>query len=601
MICKRLSKMSIGKRLILVITICSCSAFLVMCVLLFSLGRQSATRGILDTGKQQINEGRRIADNACSYLRGIADYYSSEPRVRSFFTTSKNGTGTQQSQYLFSLFQKRQYVLGIILYRLDGTPSQYMTIDGSEEPLSQASRETFQALIHGTTPYAWEFVPQRGNVLFKQDNSPKICLWHVVKGANNASLIGVMAVTMDTRRLLRFGMPYNTTFYQSYFIVDSQSENVVSNYTGYTLSPESIHKLIAQVTAGEAADGFPVEFGGNVYSAFAQRILDTPLYVYCFLSKDRVTLYARGMWATIVMAVIVYLCATMPMLAYVYRRLTKPLKMVTDSMNRFAEGNFDTKLSFYMDDDIGRLGWAFNQMVQDNRALIEKNYVVQIKAKEAELSLLQAQINPHFIYNLINSIQWSALRRGDKEIAEIAYSMGQMLRICLNRGSGMIRVEQECEMVAYYLKLQKVRYRERITYSVHVDQSARSALIPKLIIQPLVENSVVHGAENHAATTSIAVRVEKDGNRIVLLVDDDGVGIPKEILAQLPADYRPRGEYSSGYALKNIDERLSLIYKRDYVFSIDSAVGQGTHIRIELPEKPDEAHSGRGDNPCSGF
>ena len=283
-----------------------------MCALLFSpdVNPLPVAFGYRQTANQR---GRRIADNACSYLRGIADYYSSEPRVRSFFTTSKNGTGTQQSQYLFSLFQKRQYVLGIILYRLDGTPSQYMTIDGSEEPLSQASRETFQALIHGTTPYAWEFVPQRGNVLFKQDNSPKICLWHVVKGANNASLIGVMAVTMDTRRC--FALVCRTT------------PHFTSPTLSLTAKVKMLYPTIRYTLARKHPQAYCAGYSGRgcrwlssgVWRQRLQRVRATDfrhaaLCILLFVKGSGNTLRA-GMWATIVMAVIVYLCATMPMLA----------------------------------------------------------------------------------------------------------------------------------------------------------------------------------------------------------------------------------------------------------------------------------------------
>ena len=581
----RFHNLNIGKKLIFVIVLSSLVVFLCMCLVVFSLTKESTVRSIRDIGYQQISEGRRIADNACSYLRGIADIYSSDSFVQS---CARNGTrlnGQRNNARLQEMLQSQRYMLNAVIYNLDGAPVSYMAIDGSHGPVGQAGRAPFEALRSERKSYQWEYIDEGSDALFVADNSPKICLWHTIKGSNNSSIIGVMAISMDIRRLLRFDMPFNSNYYRQFFLLEEGSGMEISNYTSDHIPPETARVLIDNIASEGSSANFTFRSEGQLRYLFGARILDTSLYVCCAISGDNVGLYDRSMRLTMLLAVIAFLASTVPMLMYVYRRLTKPLELLSASMNSFAEGNFQAKLRFDSDDDIGRLARTFNRMVEDNHALIEKTYVSQLRAQEAELQLLQSQINPHFIYNLTNSIQWAALRHGEQEIADAAYSLGQMLRLCLNRGENIITVERECELVGCYLQLQKTRYADRIQYEIEVEDAAWDALIPKLIIQPLVENSIVHGAANKGGATKLCVTASAADGRLRICVEDDGAGIPPEVLKLLPDRYRSRSASSSGYAIRNINERLKLMYGQDFSFIIESEAQRGTRIRIELPLK----------------
>ena len=201
---------------------------------------------------------------------------------------------------------------------------------------------------------------------------------------------------------------------------------------------------------------------------------------------------------------------------------------------------------------------------------------------------MQAQINPHFLYNMLNAIQWQALKSGNKEIADIAYSMAQVFRISLSRGRSIISVKQELDLVSYYLSLQKYRLGKKIDYEDVLDRQ-----IPKLILQPLVENSIVHGMAKDSSLNlviSLSVALSEDGKLLHFVIQDNGCGIPPEILRYLPNEVIPaaaeqgqRPNKSNRFAVKNIYDRLTLVYGSDFTFRIHSE--HGTSIEIILPVK----------------
>ena len=238
-------------------------------------------------------------------------------------------------------------------------------------------------------------------------------------------------------------------------------------------------------------------------------------------------------------------------------------------------------------------------MVLDNERLRISEYELRLKNKDAELALMQTQINPHFLYNMLNAIQWQALKSGNKEIADIAYSMAQVFRISLNRGKGMISVRQEKDLLSYYLSLQKYRLGKKINSDIYFQEGILDCQIPKLILQPLAENSIVHGMAKSASldlVISVSASLSEDGQHLHFVVVDNGCGIPTQVLQYLPdrtippsVDDDKNVQHSSRFAIKNIYERLQLIYGDGFTFRISS--DNGTRIEIILPVK--EIHDRR--------
>ncbi|MBU5441527.1 sensor histidine kinase [Paenibacillus sp. MSJ-34] len=272
--------------------------------------------------------------------------------------------------------------------------------------------------------------------------------------------------------------------------------------------------------------------------------------------------------------------------------ITKPLKKLTRSMKRLQTGDFTQRVNFAGADEIGQLGFWYNTMVQRMKTLIDDMYASQLKQKEAELKTLQAQIRPHFLYNTLNTICWSAERKGEREIADMVYSLSQVFRLSLNDGKDFFTLEQEIELVKHYLFLHKTRYAGQFDFDIELAPEVRGFVIPKLMIQPLVENAVIHGIEPLGGNGHISIRACKEGDLVTIEVLDNGIGMETgrlEFLLRAAAETANgagavRMERRSGFALANMRERLQLAFP-NAVIELDSTEGAGTCVKIQIQVK----------------
>lgn len=275
-----------------------------------------------------------------------------------------------------------------------------------------------------------------------------------------------------------------------------------------------------------------------------------------------------------------------PLLMIISKLITKPLGRVCEAIDRFSRGDFEQQMKVETGDEIGQVAECFNKMVRDIKELINTNYVITLREKESELATLQAQINPHFLYNTLDSLYWQASGEGNEEIAENILALSQLFRLVLGQGKGIITVAQETELVSRYLQIQKMRFTKRLNYEIHVDERINDAPIPKLVIQPFVENAIVHGFENTSIPCFLEVGgyFEEDAQMMRFEIRDTGIGMNQAQIEQIWEDDRSYAKQRVGsYAIKNIRERLELNYHGNFQLQIKSAVGQGTTVILRLP------------------
>lgn len=272
--------------------------------------------------------------------------------------------------------------------------------------------------------------------------------------------------------------------------------------------------------------------------------------------------------------------------------ITKPLKKLTVSMEKLQEGDFSQKVEFHGKDEIGALGRGYDLMVQQTNQLIDDVYRSSLRQKEAELKSLQAQIHPHFLYNTLDTIFWMAQKKNEKDIANIIYSLSQFFRLSLSDGKDLVTVNNELLLVKNYLNIQKERFPNKFSFEIDVDDDITNYLIPKLLIQPLVENSIIHGIESIEENGFIYIRAFKQEKNLVINVTDNGYGIPfdqleqiKQYLQSIKSENNILDEQANrpGYALVNIIERLRINYDKTATIDIESKVEFGTKVKITIP------------------
>lgn len=280
------------------------------------------------------------------------------------------------------------------------------------------------------------------------------------------------------------------------------------------------------------------------------------------------------------------LLAMYPLLAMVSYAISKPLARLSAAMDQFKQGDFTQQIEVVAEDEIGEVTECFNRMVLDIKELIDRNYVMSLKEKESELLALQAQINPHFLYNTLDSLYWRTMDSGNEDLAEDIYTLSQLFRMVLGHGQGIIPVSQEIELIRCYLQIQKMRFTTRLEYEIDVEDEILDYRIPKLIMQPFVENAIIHGLENQEKTGSVIVTGRRKDRCLEFCIRDTGVGMTQEQINAIwdTGDSKKYASQRIGrYAIKNVRERLELKYKESYQLTIESEVGKGTVVTIRLP------------------
>ncbi len=265
--------------------------------------------------------------------------------------------------------------------------------------------------------------------------------------------------------------------------------------------------------------------------------------------------------------------------------ITLPILKLRRIMLQVEEGDLSVRFNTAYEDEIGELGNSFNSMLERINTLIQQLYVEEQAKLEAQMKILREQIKPHFLYNTLDTINWMARSYKAYDVVKLVEALANMFRIGLSKGQDFISVYDEVLHVQNYLYIQKTRYQDKLQYSIDVSEDLNDIRIPKMILQPLVENSIYHGIKQKRGSGTVKICGWREQERIILTVEDDGKGMPEETLAALQEYVKCPSSSAQkiGFGLSYIADRLSLIYKNESVMTIDSAEGKGTVITIMLP------------------
>ncbi len=262
--------------------------------------------------------------------------------------------------------------------------------------------------------------------------------------------------------------------------------------------------------------------------------------------------------------------------------ITKKIRRLADAVEQVHDGNYDVSVIQGGNDEFGKLNASFNEMTKKIRTLITEVYEAEIKVKDASLRMLEAQVNPHFLYNTLTSIASVAKKNGDDEAQKMAISLGKFYRIGLSKKSETITIAEECEYLQMYINLQMVRFNNHFLCQFHIPEELRQYRIIRNLLQPMVENALLHGLENKERDGLIDISLKQTGNKLVFTVSDNGSGMPEEKLQDINNGRFELGS-SSGYGLKNVNDRLEIFYGSSSSLRIESSVESGTSVKIEIP------------------
>lgn len=277
-------------------------------------------------------------------------------------------------------------------------------------------------------------------------------------------------------------------------------------------------------------------------------------------------------------------------------RFTSRLLLLADNMSHIQneEGRFEVVADCTGNDEIAEISISFKNMIERINILIKEVYEADLHIKEleiqkrvAELHALYSQINPHFIFNTMESIRMNLLKKGELEISEIIQSFSRLLRLSINWSEDNIPLRQEFELVESYLKIQKFRFKDRLSYELSLPQELENCLIPKFTLQPLVENSIHHGLEPKESSGFLKIEARPEGDNLVITIKDNGIGMDKTQIDRINASLQsdaPDDNSSDSIGLMNVHKRICLSFGKPYGISILSIQDMGTVVTAIFPQ-----------------
>lgn len=274
------------------------------------------------------------------------------------------------------------------------------------------------------------------------------------------------------------------------------------------------------------------------------------------------------------------------------KSITSQLSKLIITTKEIGKGNFDIEFVVKGNDEIKELSDVLNSMVVNIKTLIAKNVGEEKLKRKAEFTALQAQINPHFLYNTLDSVNWLAVRKKESEISDVLTNLGKFFRISLSKGSQFIPISQEFEHVNSYINIQAFRHSYNFVAKVSLSDEITDLYCPKLVLQPIVENSLIHGLKNKESNGTIEIKGFIENDHVFFCINDDGIGISPSTLAEINNQINGLHiEDFHSYGLKNVNGRIQIYFGKQYGVTIQSEVNIGTQVTIAIPilrAPPDE-------------
>jgi two-component system sensor histidine kinase YesM len=272
------------------------------------------------------------------------------------------------------------------------------------------------------------------------------------------------------------------------------------------------------------------------------------------------------------------------LLTYVLRTITRPLVHLGNVASTVQGGNLEVRSNIRNKDEIGKLSNSFDQMLDRINEMIKEITETQVRKREAEFAMLQAQINPHFLFNVLNSIRMKVMRKGDYESAEMISSLSKLLRMTIDKDKGMIMFQEEVEIVKDFVNLMNMRQKEKVQLEIYIDPAANYEVIPRFILQPIIENSMIHGLNQSAGKILIEAYIIR--NDFVIMIEDNGQGLDEAALRKLrlnltiktdPVDTEHNKGFSS-LGISNVYERMQMTFGDAFNMEVNSIEGEGTKV-----------------------
>lgn len=359
---------------------------------------------------------------------------------------------------------------------------------------------------------------------------------------------------------------------------------------------ENLEDKIYQIEETQSYDERQTRLENNIY--VLTDMIQTYMYTYLYYEAARLDELQAQMTKRLYLEIVLILLLASVLLLWMVRRMmrfgrsvTGPISALCSRVQAISDGDLTVQKPVEAQEyEIQTLSNGFEQMVERLNRQIEQNRQEQVSLRSAELALLQAQINPHFLYNTLDTIVWLIETDKNEQAVGMITDLSEYFRSSLSKGRDIITLREEEQHVRSYLHIQQVRYKDILKYRISIEGQLSDCMIPKLTLQPLVENALYHGIKMKRGQGEIAVSGYEDGGGICLTVSDNGAGMEEERLRQVRAAMEHKARV--GFGLATVHERLQLLFGPEYGLEIISFRGEGTVVSVRIPKRRTENING---------
>lgn len=530
----------------------------------------------VDSIAKNVNYNYYLQDYLETVIKEEDDYVDSGigKNMRSYEMSSQAFSDTLLSRADISsimIFGKKKMLLNRSMYTYQKVALDYSKLDWYAKAVAKPQ----DAIITG---------PNRHS--FFDTDDEVISLSREVQSYENGTFRGVILINLNMNKITEICNSFQEKQENFICIINDRGELVYEQQNGRErfAFDEKENRQELNTALGKTKEScFRLNYRGEKYLVTRTDMKTTGWTLVSMVPYKSVMAETMAISGVMILAVAITLIVTLLLLNRILTGVVKPLKKLEKYMVQVNPDNMDQRMEILTDDEIGHLSMKFNQMMDRIRNLKEQVIEEQEDKRKYELQALQAQINPHFLYNTLDSIIWMA-ETNDSNIVAMTEALAKLFRISLNKGNEEISLERELEHVKNYLIIQSMRYADKFTYEISAEPGVERCRTIKLILQPIVENCIYHGIKKKRGTGKITIRAYRREQNLIIEVSDDGCGMPEEICRKILSDEIESENISgSGIGVKNVNERIQLRFGKKYGLSYSSEEGVGTTVTYVLP------------------
>lgn len=524
-----------------------------------------------------LSEATRIADN-------VSRDGEIQVQLRNPLPDSQQEMYKQRMNYNYNLNFKNQYTVDIDgIYVLGRNGAIFRSSKGTLRKQEFREEEWFKQVIE-TGEELW-LAPHPGSDIIQNLDYLTISVVYPVKDRISSRILGVVVVDVRAESLNKIE-DNGLVFEGKSYILDEDDKVIYSDQSNDEEEIDAVNHAFHENQADHTGTADKIEIGGKACLYSSMYLSNNGWKTVGIISDRQVYAPFERLRMAIIFAILVF-----GIIAVIFAwkgadNVSEPIKKVRTTMKQVEKGDFNVQLKIASQDEVGELAQSFNHMIEKIKRLMAQEQESQEKLRYAELKALQSQINPHFLYNTLDSINWMVRMGRNDKVEEMIDALSTFFRISLSKGRHFISIREELIHVEKYIMIQKVRYERIMESEICVPEELFGYDIIKMTLQPLVENALYHGIKEKGEGGVIRITAEGQGDNIVFCVSDTGLGMSKEKLEKLQImmdqgiDHDP-----DAYGIINVQKRIHMYFGTEYGLRFESEPGSGTSVYVTIPKR----------------